>query len=119
MDPRLHRRALSFGVSRMSSSDTDLFVSAWQHATSLNRGAELAADLSRTLVGIQARLEALEHVHLMEGVAPPERMRELETDLADATRRSIRLAERGDFRCFEVTTALCERVWHLRLGAAA
>lgn len=103
----------------MTPSDSDVLVSAWQHATSLNHSADLAADLSRTLVGIQARIEALEQVADLDGVAPPDRVRELDGDLRDATQRSIRLAERGDFRCYEVTTALCERVWRIRLAAAA
>jgi hypothetical protein len=89
----------------------------WERSTSINPTADAAALLSRHLAGIEARMNARERASLLGMSRPDEELSRLEAELARAVQRSIRLAERGDFRCYEHAAGLCGRFY--RLGAAA
>lgn len=95
----------------------DALQLGWERSISINPTADAAALLSRHLAGIEARVTAREHASQMGMSRPDEELHRLEAELGRAVKRSIRLAERGDFRCYEQAAGLCDRFY--RLGAAA
>ena len=84
---------------------------------SLNPTADAAALLSRHLAGIEARLNAREEASLLGLSGPDHEAQRLEAELVRAVERAIRLAERGDFRCYQIASGLCARFYRLGLVA--
>ena len=103
--------------STRNDARADALVFGWERSISLNPTADAAALLSRHLAGIEARVTAREHASLMGMRTGGEQLVQLEAELDRAVKRSIHLAERGDFRCFEQAAGLCDRFY--RLGEAA
>jgi len=101
--------------AKWKEAQEDALQMGWERSMSLNPTADAGALLSRHLAGIEARLVAREHASLL-GLARPDReLLRMEKELTEAMERAIGLAERGDFRCYQVASELCARLYRLGL----
>ena len=102
---------------RRQKARADALQLGWERSISINPTADAAALLSRHLAGIDARVSVRERASLMGMSGAGSELGRLEAELGRAVKRSIHLAERGDFRCYEQAANLCDRFY--RLGEAA
>ena len=102
---------------KLEKARSDSLQLGWERSMSLNPTADAAALLSRHLAGIEARLNAREEASLLGLSGPNHEAQRLEAELVRAVERAIRLAERGDFRCYQIASGLCSRFYRLGLVA--